>query len=158
MPAYPGIPPWSTNLKRHCQHLCVLLTGGPMGSVFLCMERLFLLTSPLPPRTEGSLWLCGGEEWAWRQKVGPQTRPAVCRRLLEMERGPGLWVGWLGLSQAGLGWWAGWRLHRDGEWGADQGNWEGFGVPPSGLAKSQTQISQPQPVTTVQSWPVLSEL
>lgn len=34
-----------------------------------------------------------------RQKVGPHTRPAVCRRLLEMERGPG--QGWARVQVGG---------------------------------------------------------
>lgn len=44
---------------------------------------------------------CRGEQ-AWWQIVGPQTRLAVCRHLLEMEQGPGPSVGWLAMSQAGV--------------------------------------------------------
>lgn len=43
---------------------------------------------------------CRGEQ-AW-QIVGPQTRLAVCRHLLEMEQGPGPSVGWLAVGQAGV--------------------------------------------------------
>lgn len=44
---------------------------------------------------------CRGEQARW-QIVGPQTRLAVCRHLLEMEQGPGPSVGRLAVSQAGV--------------------------------------------------------
>lgn len=83
--------------------LCMPLRGGPREACFCVWSVCFFSLLPSRPEQRALYGCLQGEEWAWRQKVGPRTRPAVCRRLLEMERGPTLWVGWLGPSWAGPG-------------------------------------------------------
>lgn len=80
--------------------------------MFLCMERLFLLISPLLPRTESSLWLFVGDETA----VSWPTDKAGSLQALTGNGARAEALGWLAqaeLGRAELG--AGWRPHRDGE-------------------------------------------
>lgn len=83
--------------------------------MFLCMERLFLLTSPLPPRTEGSLWLFAGGRLGLKAESWPSDKASSLQALTGNGAMAEALVGWLGqqLGRAGLG--AGWRPHRDTE-------------------------------------------
>lgn len=140
MPAYPGIPQWSTNLTRHCQSSLYAASRRTERSVFLCMERLFLLTSPLPPRTEGSLWLFAGGRVGLTAESWPSDKASSLQALTgNGARADAL--GWLArpeLGRARPG--AGWRPHRDGEWESEQGNSGGGGV---GSAKDSCSVSGP---------------
>lgn len=92
-------------------------------SVFLCMARLFLLTSPLPPRTEGSLWLFVVEDGRklalgqdqqsagayWKRSEGPAAaassvfhshRKRLLRRSLSFHQAGASWHPELGFPAA----------------------------------------------------------
>lgn len=126
--------------------------------MFLCMERLFLLTSPLPPRTEGSLWLFAGGRVGLTAESWPSDKASSLQALTgNGARADAL--GWLArpeLGRARPG--AGWRPHRAVNESLSRetlegGGWfcQGFLLGLRPTFHSRSQKLQPGPVTLILS-------
>ena len=102
VPVYPGSPSVKhpgTNLRRHCQALCMLLRGGPREACFCVWSVCFFSLLPLPQNRGSFMVVCRG-----RVGLTAENWPSDKASSLQALTGNGAraeTLGWLAQSKLG---------------------------------------------------------